>query len=88
MFDSVTDAWKHLQSESSVAMFYAAETVFSMPEFTCKFYMPWQTTQPKQMAFALPKRSPHYEAFMYQMIRLIENGVWKVRTILTSESGA
>ena len=40
--------------------------------------MPWETSQPKLMSFATAKESKYYGVLQYQMIRLVETGVWRV----------
>ncbi len=59
-------------------MFNGAETVLARKELDCKLYIPWQTGQPMQMSFGLAKQSVYYEAINYQLMRLVENGIWRV----------
>ncbi len=75
------DLLRHLLTEPKVALFHGIDTIMSNSSLRCKMTVAYMAADPDHLSFAFPKGSPYREAFQYQLIKLFQSGLLKVRTL-------
>ncbi len=66
-------------SEPLMAFYHDEATARGQKEFQCEAHVAWKTRHPDTVGFAFPKHSPYLEVMRYQILKLYESGVIRVR---------